>query len=102
MHRPQGAGLLRALEEQQEGLYTGRDRSEWAPVEMLRSGKGMGLTRRVMKTTVKMLVFILTQARKARGAKEQSVQVSILEESLSWLCGDSTVPYFNYKIEFKL
>lgn len=55
-----------------------------------------------MKTTVKMLVFILTQARKARGAKEQSVQVSILEESLLWLCGDSTVPYFNYKIEFKL
>lgn len=60
------------------------------------------MTRRVMKTIVRMVAFILTQVGKARGEKEQSAEVYISEDLLWWLCGDLTVPYFNYKIKVKL
>lgn len=49
--------------------------SEWVPGEMLRSRKEVELTRRVMKTILRVMVFILTRAGNA--AEEQREEVYI-------------------------
>lgn len=54
------------------------------------------------KDYLRMLVFILTQVGKFREERKQGVEVYTSEESLWWLCGDSTVPYFSYETEIML